>query len=131
VFVGWGRLGRFSEFGPNGRLLLDAVFPPGYDTYRAYRFPWTGDPSTRPAVAARRDGPGTAVEAFWNGATNVARWEILAGSDPGSLRQVATVPWNGLDTRARVPESAQWVATAAENAAGNIVATSVPARVAR
>jgi hypothetical protein len=60
----------------------------------------------------------------------VARWEILAGRDPGSLEQVATVPWNGLDTRARVPESARWVAAAAENAAGDIVATSVPVRVA-
>jgi hypothetical protein len=130
VFVGWGRLGRFSEFGPNGRLLLDAVFPPGYDTYRAYRFPWAGDPSTRPAVAAQRNGPDTDLQAFWNGATNVARWEILAGSAPDSLDQVETVPWNGLDTRTRVRTSANWVQVAAEDAGGNLVATSAPARVA-
>ena len=130
LFVGWGRLGRFSEFGPNGRLLLDAVFPPGYDTYRAYRFPWKGEPSTKPAVAAQRDGPWTDLEAFWNGATNVARWGILAGRGPDSLKPIATVPWNGLDTRTRVPTSASWVAAAAEDSAGNTVATSAPVRVA-
>jgi hypothetical protein len=130
LFVGWGRLGRFSEFGPNGTLLLDAVFPPGYDTYRAYRFPWTGEPSTKPAVAAHRDGPWTDLEAFWNGATNVARWGILAGRDPDSLKPVATVPWNGLDTRTRVPTTARWVAAAAEDSAGNAVGTSAPVQVA-
>jgi Arylsulfotransferase (ASST) len=129
LFVGWGRLGRFSEFGPDGRLLLDAVFPPGYDTYRAYRFPWAGDPSTEPAAAAHRDGAGTAVEAFWNGATNVARWSILAGSAPTSLQGVASVPWNGLDTRMRIPTRAAWVEVAAQDAAGDTVGTSAPVRV--
>ncbi|GAA3526570.1 hypothetical protein GCM10022222_06950 [Amycolatopsis ultiminotia] len=38
TFVGWGQLGRVSEFGPDGRLRFDATLPAGYDTYRAYRF---------------------------------------------------------------------------------------------
>ncbi len=129
LFVGWGRLGRFSEFSPDGRLVLDAVFPPGYDTYRAYRFPWTGHPSPPPAAAARRDGPDTRVDAFWNGATDVARWRILAGRDPGALRPVDSVAWNGLDTTASVPTHASWVAVAAEDATGQTVATSAPVRV--
>jgi hypothetical protein len=130
VFVGWGRLGRFSEFSPNGRLLLDAVFPPGYDTYRAYRFPWTGDPSTRPATAAHReDGPDTAVQAFWNGATDVARWRILGGPGPGALKRVGSVAWNGLDTTAHVRTHASWVKVAAVDAAGQTVATSALVRV--
>jgi hypothetical protein len=130
LLVGWGRLGRFSEFGPNGKLLLDAVFPPGYDTYRAYRFPWTGHPSTRPAAAAHRDGPDTAIQAFWNGATDVARWRILAGPEPGALKPVASVPWNGLDTRTRIPRHAAWVAALAEDTAGHTVARSAPVQVA-
>ena len=131
LFVGWGRLGRYSEFGPNGKLVLDAVFPPGYDTYRAYRFPWTGHPSTGPLAAARRQGPRTTVDAFWNGATGVARWDVLAGSAPSSLRQVASVPWNGLDTVARVRSRAAWVAVVAEDGAGHPIGSSVPARVGR
>jgi hypothetical protein len=130
LFVGWGRLGRYSEFAPDGRLLLDAVFPPGYDTYRAYRFPWNAKPLTRPDVGARRDGPDTTVDAFWNGATGVSRWRILAGASPTSLDPVGSIQWNGLDTTARVRTDAKWVAVAAEDAAGNTVGTSAPARVA-
>jgi hypothetical protein len=130
LFVGWGRLGRFSEFRPDGRLLLDAVFPPGYDSYRAYRFPWTGHPSSKPVVAARHDGPGSTVDAFWNGATDVARWRILAGSGPSALHPVASVAWNGLDTKAHLQRRAGWVEVAGENAAGQTVATSAPVRAA-
>jgi hypothetical protein len=130
LFVGWGRLGRYSEFGPGGKLKLDAIFPPGYDSYRAYRFPWTGRPPTRPAAAARRDGPNTTIDAFWNGATDVARWRILAGAGPGTLQPVGSIAWNGLDTTARVRTDARWVQVAAENEDGATLATSAPVRVA-
>jgi hypothetical protein len=38
--VGWGALPYFSEFSPAGKLLLNAEFPAGVNTYRAYRLPW-------------------------------------------------------------------------------------------
>jgi hypothetical protein len=128
LFVGWGRLGRFSEFGPDGKLLLDAVFPPGYDTYRAYRFPWTGQPTSRPAAAAHRNGAETTVNAFWNGATRVARWQILAGPDRAALRPIGSVPWNGLDTKAHVRTRARWLAVVAQDAAGQTIGRSAAAR---
>jgi hypothetical protein len=124
LFVGWGRLGRYSEFAPDGKLLLDAVFPPGYDTYRAYCFPWHGDPSTQPAAAAHRDGRDTDVQAFWNGATNVARWRILIGPDRASLHPLESVPWSGLDTKVRLPDHPHWLAVAAQDAAGRTVGES-------
>jgi hypothetical protein len=40
LFVGWGALPYFSEFSPTGTLLLNASFPTGVNTYRAYRLPW-------------------------------------------------------------------------------------------
>jgi Arylsulfotransferase (ASST) len=129
LFVGWGRLGRYSEFGPDGKLKLDAIFPPGYDSYRAYRFPWNGHPTTRPVAAARHDGSDTTIDAFWNGATDVARWRILAGPAPGSLEPIGSIGWNGLDTTARVRTDAKWVQVAAENEAGVTVGSSAPARV--
>jgi hypothetical protein len=130
LFVGWGRIGRFSEFSADGKLLFDATLPRGYDSYRAYRFPWTGAPSTSPTVAARRDGPDTVVDASWNGATDVARWQILAGPDPGALKPVASVAWNGLDTTVPVRTRASWVAIAAEDAGGHTVGSSAPVHVA-
>jgi Arylsulfotransferase (ASST) len=42
LFVGWGALRYFSEFSPSGTLLLNAEFPTGVNSYRAYRLPWGG-----------------------------------------------------------------------------------------
>jgi Arylsulfotransferase (ASST) len=40
LFVGWGALPYFSQFGRSGELLFNAQFPAGVNTYRAYRLPW-------------------------------------------------------------------------------------------
>jgi Arylsulfotransferase (ASST) len=40
LFVGWGALPYFSEFDPSGRLVFNAEFPTGVNTYRAYVLPW-------------------------------------------------------------------------------------------
>jgi Arylsulfotransferase (ASST) len=40
VFVGWGSLPYLSEFSPGGRLIFNAQFPTGVNTYRAYLLPW-------------------------------------------------------------------------------------------
>jgi Arylsulfotransferase (ASST) len=40
LFVGWGSLPYFSEFDRSGRLILDASFPTGVNSYRAYLLPW-------------------------------------------------------------------------------------------
>ncbi|HLM87133.1 MAG TPA: arylsulfotransferase family protein [Solirubrobacteraceae bacterium] len=40
LVVGWGSLPYFSEFSPFGRLLFNAQFPAGVNTYRAYLEPF-------------------------------------------------------------------------------------------
>src|SRR5215218_7020265 len=45
VFIGWGSNPLFSEFSRDGELLFDAAFPPLVESYRAFRFPWSGHPS--------------------------------------------------------------------------------------
>jgi Arylsulfotransferase (ASST) len=42
LFVGWGVLPYFSEFSRTGKLLFNAEFPAGVNTYRAYQLPWPG-----------------------------------------------------------------------------------------
>jgi len=44
LFVGWGALPYFSEFSPSGKLIFNAQFPAGVNTYRAYRLPWNPAP---------------------------------------------------------------------------------------
>ena len=40
LVVGWGSLPYVSEFSHSGRLLFNAEFPAGVNTYRAFEFPW-------------------------------------------------------------------------------------------
>src|ERR671920_627277 len=87
VFVGWGRGLAISEFSEDGELLFDFRVSPEHRSYRAFRFPWSGDPTDRPAAVAERTSENEVrVYASWNGATEVAAWEVLAGQRQGRLR---------------------------------------------
>jgi hypothetical protein len=87
VLVGWGREHFLTEFDADGRVLLDLRFGGDIDSYRAFRFGWTGHPRTRPA-AALHDGR---IYVSWNGATDVQRWQFLAGRTKAELHTVRTV----------------------------------------
>lgn len=129
TFVGWGQLGRVSEFDPQGKLLFDATLPGGNDTYRGYRFEWSGQPNTLPIARARHARRRkTTVHAIWNGATDIARWRILAGRTATRLRPLQTVAWNGLDTTVKIPGRPKEVEVVALDARGSVVATSKPVR---
>lgn len=125
TFVNWGVLGRYSEFDPNGALLYDASLSSDYSSYRGYKFPWVGAPSSKPSLAVQFNGDGTAnVHAIWNGATEVATWSVLGGNSPGSMGPVASGPWNGLDTAVAVPGQMVYYQVIALNSAGVAIGTS-------
>jgi hypothetical protein len=42
--------------------------------------------------------------ASWNGPTNVAKWQVLEGPNPASIRAVATVMSTGFETTIPVPD---------------------------
>jgi hypothetical protein len=118
TFVGWGALPRFSEFDRENNLVFDAAFPEGYNTYRAYRYVWVGEPDVAPTATAEvTDDDATIVHATWNGATEVARWDVLdvSGSRP-SL--VASAAWNGYDTAIPVDEALTSIVVVAFDRAG-------------
>jgi Arylsulfotransferase (ASST) len=92
VFVGWGAVPYVTEFDASGQVVLDLSFGKGIaritkpdqdaDSYRAYRFAWRGHPTDRPAIAVR----GNKVFVSWNGATDVARWQVeLDGQPAGTV----------------------------------------------
>jgi Arylsulfotransferase (ASST) len=97
VFVGWGSAPVFSEFSHDGELLFSAAFPTEGESYRAFRFPWSGQSTDEPAVATES---GSEVEvtlyASWNGATEVTTWQVLAGSGPDKLEPPRVSPPTGL-----------------------------------
>jgi hypothetical protein len=131
VFVGWGSSPYFTEFGRNGRVLLDGRFgsgPAEVDSYRAFRYEWTGRPVDRPAVVARRVAGGTRVFVSWNGATEVARWRVLAGPDASRLARVAEVPKREFETAVGVPSTARLFLVQALDAQGRVLRASLPVR---
>jgi hypothetical protein len=125
AFIGWGSTGYFSEHGPGGDLRFDARFTDRDNgSYRAYRFPWTGRPGGPPAAAAERRGARVTVYASWNGATEVARWRVLAGPTAGALAPVATGPRRGFETALTVGSREPFVAVQALDARGEVLGTS-------
>ncbi len=106
VLVGWGTQPYVSEFSRDGRLLSDAHFPSGVQSYRAYRSPWTAKPADAPTIATRHSRAHRALEktlyASWNGATDVAYWRVEAGSGEKHLRAIGTTPRRGFETEIRI-----------------------------
>jgi len=103
-FVGWGQEPYFSEFSQEGALLFDAHFPAHDQSYRAFRFAWTGTPAQPPAFVFQPTSAGAGiVYASWNGATQVASWRVLAGQTPASLTSVALAPRSGFETAIQIP----------------------------
>ena len=136
VFVGWGGAPFFSEYNRQGRQIFSGGFDSGVLSYRALRFPWTGHPLTRPALATL---PGTSgalkLYASWNGATQVARWRVLAGQGPGSLHALGPGKRRtSFETAIGISSQARYLAVQALDAHGRVLATSrahaTPAHVA-
>jgi hypothetical protein len=128
--VGWGSQRQLTEYGPSGNVLYNAALSLGYESYRSYRLPWVGLPRSRPVVAAA-DEPGAGTDAYmsWNGATEVATWELFAGSSPSTLRSVGRAPRRGFETKMRAPGLPRYVQVRARDRAGNVLSTSAPTRV--
>jgi hypothetical protein len=127
VFVGWGSQPYLSEFSGDGGLLLNASFPPECESYRAFRFPWSGHPTDAPAVAVeRRSEDGVALYASWNGATKVAAWEVISGPRPSRMEPLGSVPRDGFETAMLAQSSHSYFAVRAKERSGGVLGTSAP-----
>ncbi len=60
----------------------------------------------------------------WNGATNVASWQILGGSSLSALVPLQTEPKSGFQMTAIVTTSDRYIETRALDANGNVLGTS-------
>jgi hypothetical protein len=131
--VGWGEEPDLSEFSPGGQLLFDAHLPAAYESYRAYRLPWAGQPTDPPALAYIKP-PGAAaaatVYASWNGASAVAAWHVLSGASPASLVPVASASKTGFETAIPLAPAAAgtYVAVQALDASGAVMRVSAAVR---
>jgi hypothetical protein len=140
VFVGWGAQPELSEYSASGQQIFDARFPGVVQSYRAYRFDWSAQPAASPSIAVSKaaasaragpaveSGAGNAITAYasWNGATNVAGWQLLAGPSPIHLSPLTSQASAGFETAitATTTTSELYLAVQALDSSGRVLATS-------
>jgi outer membrane protein assembly factor BamB len=126
VMIGWGSGGGFSEYTAGGREILDGGFPIGINSYRAYRYGWTGHPAKPPALAAVPAADGSVkVYASWNGDTQVASWEVLGGASRQKLFRVTERRPHGFETAIQLHNEPRFFAVRALDTKGQTLGQSL------
>jgi hypothetical protein len=126
VFVGWGSEPFFSEFSHDGELLFNARFSGKAQSYRAFRLPWKAQPTDEPALAVERGADDTKLTLYasWNGATEVASWEVLSGPAPDQLEPLGTAHRKGFETAIALRTSQPYVGVRARDRSGKVLGAS-------
>jgi hypothetical protein len=124
VFVGWGADPEFSEYSPSGRQILNGSFALGVNSYRAYRFPWTGRPTSAPTLAVSSSNGSVTLYVSWNGATDVSAWRVLGGSSTTSLDDLRQTAATGFETAIRLTTPQSYLEVQALDSQGDVLGTS-------
>ena len=80
---------------------------------RVNRARWLSTISARPRYRPLVAVSGRWAYVSWNGATDVVRWELVAGPRKSQLRRVQIVAKKGFETRIPLRSAAGWIAVRA------------------
>ncbi len=119
VFVGWGSAPDFSEYTSSGRQIFSDGWSKPIESYRAYREDWTGTPTWSPGIAVRRTGKTNEYTVYmsWNGATQLAHWQIVgANSSSGPFKPIKRVLWASFETHTTISTGDSYFKVEAEGA---------------
>jgi len=122
--LGYGGLPNFTEYDSAGHVLFDATLGKNVQDFRTYSSPWSAHPTSTPSLAVQSQGGGVSVDASWNGATEVASWQVLAGSSPASLTLATSAPKRGFQTSIALASTPAYLAVQALNSAGAVIGRS-------
>jgi hypothetical protein len=122
--VGFGSQPWITEFDSRGRTVFDARFVGNNQSYRAYRYPWTGTPARPPAIGWRITKGKTTVYASYNGSTRLARWQVLGGSDPKKMSVIASAAKAAFETPIKLRSSRTYLQVRALDGSGKALAAS-------
>jgi hypothetical protein len=114
VVVGFGLSAVWTEFDSNGTALCDVHYGSknswegGHvQSYRAYKFPWVGQPQTNPSVEITDDDAEVLVS--WNGATDVVEWVLQCSEhnqhDEKTWHDLARIPKHTFESKIPVPDT--------------------------
>jgi hypothetical protein len=124
ALIDWGNIPEITEYGSRSKSVKMDLSLSGW-SYRAYRFPWDGQPTQPPALATQRTSTGTDVWASWNGSTEVAAWQVLGGSDASHLSPIGNpIPKTGFETAMSISGQYATLEVQALNSSGAVLGTS-------
>ena len=102
TLIDWGSnlVPNITEVAPDGSKAFEIDFGKSDVSYRAFRFPWHGYPAWPPALVLQPVDGTLNLIFSWNGATDVAGYQIFASdaSPPDTL--LGTQPKTGFETTA-------------------------------
>jgi Arylsulfotransferase (ASST) len=125
MFVGWGDQPDFSEYTAAGDQIFTGSLPAGMESYRARRFPWIGQPLTRPSLAiSAQASQRLRMYASWNGATQVLSWRALGGPAPHQLSRLGSTRRTGFETEITLHTRPRYLAVQALDSRGRVLRTS-------
>jgi hypothetical protein len=136
VLIGWGAafqpggasISYYTEYSSSGSVLADFVLPAQDVSYRVFTLPWVGIPLTRPAAAVIDANGHATVYASWNGSTETAAWELLAGPKRKSLSPVSITSRTGFETAISTTAAGPFYEVEALDAGGGALKTSAVVR---
>lgn len=131
-FIGWGQSQYYSEYNEAGNteinaslnFLYDAQMPGSNYTYRAYRNDWVGRPFYPPSIGIISSSSQITVYASWNGSTETAAWQVLAGSKPKHLSIVGGSIKSGFETSISINNKGPYFQVRALDITGQIIGES-------
>ncbi len=80
TLVGWGASSNpsFTEFRPDGTKAFELALSEGEYSYRVFRLPWQGYPTTPPTLVVITETTPTLYYS-WNGATEIVGYRVYGG----------------------------------------------------
>ena len=135
MVLGWGAPSQakgysfvtMTEVNPDNQTLFELILDQPYVSYRAFRFPWQGTPSTPPTLAYKENNGTLTLGYSWNGATEVASYQVYGGDSQQSLSLIDVEPKTDFETQSQfsnLPTSECYFQVAAMDANGNEMARS-------
>lgn len=102
TLIDWGTTGLVTELKPDNSKAFEFSLAPRF-SYRAFRFPWHGYPTTQPTLVAASPLGRTVLTYSWNGATDIASYRIYKGNAPQPTTLLTTQTKTGFETTTNLP----------------------------
>lgn len=133
IFMCWSEHSLQSEHTPDGKMIMQANLQTEWlGTYRSYKFPFVGKPTTPPDVYAQafnqphnENATAMQIYASWNGATEVSSWKVYKTDKNGDAEvEISWIPKAGFETAISYEGFAKYIFVEAVDGEGNALGRS-------